>query len=84
MFVDGVEMPAAQVVCRNLSVWSQPPTDRIAIDVVRGRLTLGPALVPANRVEVTYHYGFPADFGGGPYRRRAWLIRAELRALMCM
>jgi hypothetical protein len=75
VFVDGIEMPAAQVVCRNLSVWSQPSSDRIAIDVVRGRLTLGPALVPANRVEVTFHYGFPADLGGGPYRRRAWLVR---------
>ena len=75
VFVDGVEIPAAQVVCRNLSIWSQPPTDRIAIDVARGRLTLGPALLPANQVEVTYHYGFPADVGGGPYRRRSWLIR---------
>ena len=75
VFVDGVEIPAAQVVCRNLSTWSQPATDRIAIDVVRGRLTLGPALLPANRVEVTYHYGFPADLGGGPYRRRVWLMR---------
>ncbi len=27
-FVDGVEIPAAQVICRNLSVWSQPATDR--------------------------------------------------------
>ena len=77
VFVDGVEIPAAHVMCRNLSVWSPPPTDRIAIDVARGRLTLGPALVPANRVEVTYHYGFPADLGGGPYRRRAWLIRSN-------
>lgn len=75
VFVDGVEIPAAQVVCRNLSIWSQPPTDRIAIDVARGRLTLGPALLPASQVEVTYHYGFPADLGGGPYRRRSWLIR---------
>ncbi len=75
VFVDGVEIPAAQAICRNLAVWSQPPTDRIAIDVVLGRLTLGPALVPADRVEITYHYGFPADLGGGPYRRRAWLMR---------
>ena len=27
VFVDGVEIPAAQVICRNLSIWSQPPTD---------------------------------------------------------
>jgi hypothetical protein len=75
VFVDGVEIATAQVVCRNLSAWSQPATNKIAIDVVRGRLTLGPALLPASRVEVTYHYGFPADLGGGSYRRRAWLIR---------
>ena len=83
VFVDGIEIPAAQVVCRNLSVWSQPSTDRIAIDVVRGRLTLGPALVPANRVEVTYHNGFPADLGGRALSLRAWLIRPNF-ALMCM
>lgn len=78
--VDGVEIPLWQVICRNLSSWSQPPTDRIAIDVARGRLALGPALLPASTVEVTYHYGFPADLGGGPYRRRAWLIRRNFTA----
>lgn len=77
VFVDGVPVTTDRVVCRNLSVWSQPPTDRIAIDVVRGRLTLSPALTPADLVEVYYHYGFPADLGGGPYRRRAWLTRPD-------
>jgi hypothetical protein len=75
VFVNGVEIPAAQVICRNLSIWSAPPTNFVAIDVARGRMTLGPNLLPANQVEVTYHYGFPADLGGGPYRRRAWLMR---------
>ncbi len=75
VFVDGAEVPAAQVVCRNLSGWAQPAANRIAIDVVRGRLTLGPALLPVDRVEVFYHYGFPADLGGGPYRRQSWLMR---------
>ncbi|QIG49852.1 hypothetical protein G5V57_20280 [Nordella sp. HKS 07] len=73
--VDGTEIPVSQVICRNLSSWSQPAGDRIAIDVVSGRMSLGPALVPADKVEVSYHYGFPADLGGGPYRRRSWLIR---------
>jgi hypothetical protein len=80
VFVDGVEIPTAHVVCRDLSVWSQPAPDRIAIDVARGRMTLGSALIPANQVEVTYHYGFPADLGGGPYRRRAWLMRTNFAA----
>ncbi len=74
VFVDGVEIPAAQVVCRDLAGWPQPAAGRIAIDVERGRLSLGPALLPARQVDVTYHYGFPADLGGGPYRRRSWLI----------
>lgn len=80
VFVNGTEIPAAQVICRNLSVWSQPATNFVAIDVVRGRMTLGPALLPADLVEVTYHYGFPADLGGGPYRRRSWLMRSNFAA----
>lgn len=80
VYVDGIEIPLWRVICRNLSTWSQPATDRIAIDVVRGRLALGPALLPAAKVEVTYHYGFPADLGGGPYRRRSWLIRRNFAA----
>ena len=35
----------------------------------------GARLAPGDRVEVFYHYGFPADLGGGPYRRRSWLMR---------
>ncbi len=80
VFVDGVEVPTAQVICRNLSTWSAPAANIVAIDVVLGRLTLGPALLPADRVEITYHYGFPADLGGGPYRRRAWLMRSNFAA----
>ncbi|MGB3866326.1 MAG: hypothetical protein WBA29_11945 [Xanthobacteraceae bacterium] len=78
--VDGVPIPPEQVVCRNLSAWSQPSTNHIAVDVARGRLTLGPDLMPATLVDVDYHYGFPADLGGGPYRRRAWLTRPDFTA----
>jgi hypothetical protein len=80
VFVNGVEIPAAQVICRNLSIWSQPSINFVAIDVMRGRMTLGPNLLPADLVEVTYHYGFPADLGGGLYRRRSWLIRSNFAA----
>lgn len=80
IYIDGVEIPVSQVICRNLSTWSQPAADRIAIDVARGRLALGPALLPADKVEATFHYGFPADLGGGPYRRRSWLIRRNFAA----
>jgi hypothetical protein len=39
---------------------------------------LGPDLVPAQRVEVDYHYGFSGGLGGGPYRRRPWRVRRDL------
>jgi hypothetical protein len=78
VFVDGNPVPADSVRCRNLSTWSQPANDQIAIDVALGRLALGPDLVRAASVEVYSHYGFPADLGGGPYRRRAWLTRRAL------
>ncbi len=81
VLVDGVPVPADRVRCRNLAAWGQPQADLIAIDVARGRLTLGPDLVPAGRVAVYYHQGFPAELGGGPYRRRAWLTRRRLAAL---
>ena len=31
------------------------------------------------QVEVTYHYGFPADLGGGPYRRTGLADAPQLR-----
>ena len=76
VFVDGAPVPAEDVRCRNLSTWAQTAGSEIGIDVERGRLVLGPGLVPAASVEVDFHYGFPADLGGGPYRRRAWLVKA--------
>lgn len=78
VFVNGNPVPTENVQCRNLSSWSAPSNGNVAVDVERGRLTLGPDLFPVNRVEVFYHYGFPANLGGGPYRRRAWLTRPEL------
>jgi hypothetical protein len=74
VFVDGAFVPPERIRCRNLAAWGQVTTDLVGIDVERGRLSLGSDLVPADRVDVFYHCGFPADLGGGPYRRRAWLI----------
>jgi hypothetical protein len=82
VFVDGAPVPPEQVRCRDLGAWGQPQDDLVGIDVVRGRLALGPDLAPADRVEVFYHYGFPADLGGGTYRRRAWLTRRSLAGLV--
>lgn len=78
VFVNGTPVPADAVRCRNLATWSQPANGQIAIDVKLGRLAIGPDLLPADSVEVYYHYGFPAELGGGPYRRRAWLTRRSL------
>jgi hypothetical protein len=76
VFVDGAPIPAEDIRCRNLASWNQTSGSEVGIDVERGRLVLGPGLLPAASVQVDYHYGFPADLGGGPYRRRAWLIDA--------
>jgi hypothetical protein len=78
VFVDGNPVPAEDVRDRNLSNWTQTTGFEIGIDMERGRLVLGPSLVPADVVSVDYHYGFPADLGGGPYRRRAWLMDVRL------
>jgi hypothetical protein len=48
-----------------------PPQGTIAIDPVLGRLAFGPDTKPAGDLRVTYHYGFSADLGGGPYERQA-------------
>lgn len=77
VFVDGAPVPADDVRDRNLSNWIQTAGSEIGVDVERGRLVLGPDLVPADVVTVDYHYGFPADLGGGPYRRRAWLTKIK-------
>jgi len=77
VFVAGAPIPAANVRCRNLSIWSQPKNSEIGVDVTLGRLVLGPDL-PAGPVDVYYFQGFPADVGGGPYARRAWLMQTAL------
>ena len=78
VFVDGNPVPAEDVRDRNLSNWTPTAGLEVGIDVERGRLVLGPGLLPADVVHVDYHYGFPADLGGGPYRRRAWLMDVTL------
>jgi hypothetical protein len=41
------------------------PPYRVAVDPERGLI-----LAPAERLRVSYHYGFSADMGGGSYHRR--------------
>ena len=73
-------VPPARVRCMNLETWQQPTGDLIGIDVRRGRIALGP-LSAADGLEVYFHYGFPANLGGGPYRRREWLVQPALTDL---
>ncbi|WP_246752898.1 hypothetical protein [Sinorhizobium sp. BG8] len=81
--MDSIPVPAASIHCADLSTWRQPPGALVLIDVARGRLALGALFSADPVVEASYHHGFPADLGGGPYQRRAWLtnpLSAELSA----
>ncbi|HYH79021.1 MAG TPA: hypothetical protein VEX86_04470 [Longimicrobium sp.] len=49
--------------------WQGPAAGRVSIDPVLGRLAFGTAQGEAPLV--TFHYGFPADIGGGEYDRGA-------------
>lgn len=78
IFIGGAPAPLSRILCRNLDAWAQPAGDQVAIDVATGRISLGPvaaAAAAAGGVRVYFHHGFPGNLGGGPYRRRAWLIR---------
>lgn len=78
--VDGVEVPPDDIRCRNLSNWDQPGANQVAVDVDRGRLTLGTNRVPATDVEVWTHMGWPGELGGGTYNRTPWLMGEEVSA----
>jgi len=78
VLVDGAPVLPESVVCRNLGTWGGVAPSEIGIDVALGRLVLGSALTSAASVTVFYHMGFPAELGGGPYRRRAWLVQGAL------
>lgn len=72
-----------EVVCRRLDPWPavQPSGRVIAVDVAAGRLAVGDGWGDATAsLDVSYHYGFPADLGGGPYERARWLIAPEIEA----
>jgi hypothetical protein len=73
-----VPVDLAQVTCMNLDGWAtqtRPPGSIIGIDVRRGRLALGQDRAPAAAIYVSYHYGFSAHLGGGPYPdRKKWLV----------
>lgn len=71
---DGVVVARSRIRAADLSTWSQPPDDLVAVDVRAGRIAFSSGHVPL-RVVVSWHYGFPADLGGGPYPRSSWLVK---------
>ena len=74
-----VTLPASAVSACDLSDfgagWAYSPTTTALIDPVLGRLSLPPTItVDGNPIDtqnpvVTFHYGFSAEMGGGPYAR---------------
>ncbi len=67
-------IPAASIRICNLSddgaTWAHlPGAGLYGIDPVLGRIALPPGLPADTRVEADFHYGFPADLGGGEYER---------------
>lgn len=49
--------------------WKGAPAEPVAIDPVLGRIAF--KVPPAGKVSTTFHYGFPAEIGGGEYEREA-------------
>lgn len=74
LYVDGAEAARTDIVVCNLADdgtdWAhEAPSGRYAIDPVHGRVAVAADLAAPTSVEVTYHYGFSADMGGGEYSR---------------
>jgi hypothetical protein len=84
IFRDGLPVSPDRVRCLDLSTWKQPTGQVVGADVKLGRLAFGTGWVPAQGVDVFYHWGFCADLGGGPYRRRAWQVRRSLADLLIL
>lgn len=63
-------IPVDAIIPADLSGWRYtPPHRHIAVDPVLGRFAFPVNQLPRKGVRVTYHYGFPADIGGGEYDR---------------
>jgi hypothetical protein len=75
--VNGTAVPRADVRCRALVPWpaERPAGRAVHVDVAAGRLVVGSGFGTLRRVDVSHHYGFAGDLGGGPYDRAAWLVR---------
>ena len=86
----GVALPVTTVAASDLSdlpggAWAYADSDTVLIDPVLGRLVLPASLVvdghavPMSDPFVSFHYGFPADLGGGAVRPRYHLLPGRER-----
>jgi hypothetical protein len=63
-------IPPDQIIVADLEDWTNlPPLNHVAVDPERGRIAFPPRQPPKRQVKVSYHYGFPAEIGGGEYQR---------------
>ncbi len=64
-------VPVEHVVTADLSRWAyRPQGEQVAVDPRLGRIAFSTRSEPRTGVWVSYHYGSPADIGGGEYARR--------------
>ena len=75
LHVNGKEVQRDDIVVCNLADdgagWAhEAPAGHYAIDPVLGRIAVAADLDVPESVQVTYHYGFSADMGGGEYPRQ--------------
>jgi len=75
LHVNGKEVQRDDIVVCNLdddgAVWAhEAPASHYAIDPVLGRIAVAADLDVPESIQVSYHYGFSADMGGGEYPRQ--------------
>lgn len=83
------QLAADQVRPADLGDWRRYRAEAgtVAVDPERGRMLFRPGQAPSS-VNVTYHYGSPADLGGGAYDRpmpqlpAAAVVRFDARQLL--
>ena len=66
---DNAPVDVCKICCKDLSNWGGGPKGKIAIDPVLGRIQFAADVPAPQSLRVNYCYGFPADMGGGPYKR---------------
>lgn len=75
-------VPVEHIVTADLSNWAyRPQGEQVAVDPRLGRIAFSTRSEPRTGVWVSYHYGSPADIGGGEYARR---LRVPLKPVLRM